>query len=77
MLVEESHTLIVVDNIAQMVTSAVVSFAHTHGVVGEVDIAVVALMGQLELRLSWLRRCINVQKTGMMVSLSHTTNRFP
>ena len=38
------HTLIVVDNIAQVITSAVVSFAHAHGVVGEIDIAVVALM---------------------------------
>lgn len=35
------HTLIVIDNIAQMVTSTVMSFAHTHRVMSEVDIAVI------------------------------------
>ena len=34
--------MIVVYYIAQMVLSAVVSLAHAHGVVGKVDIAVVA-----------------------------------
>lgn len=34
--------LIVVNNITQVVATAVVCFAHAHGVVGEVDIAVVA-----------------------------------
>ena len=34
--------LVVVDDIAQMVTAGVVCFAHAHGVVSEVDIAVVA-----------------------------------
>lgn len=37
-----SLTLIVVYDIAQVVATAVVCFAHAHGVVGEVDIAVVA-----------------------------------
>lgn len=35
-------TLVVVYDIAQVVATAVVCFAHTHRVVGEVDIAVVA-----------------------------------
>lgn len=34
--------LVVVDDIAEMVATAVVGFAHAHGVVGQVDIAVVA-----------------------------------
>ena len=36
------RTLIVVDNVAQVVASAVVGFAHAHRVVREIDIAVVA-----------------------------------
>ena len=35
-------TLVVVDNIAKVVSAAVVGFAHAHGVVREVNIAVVA-----------------------------------
>lgn len=34
--------LVVVDDIAQVVAAGVVRLAHAHGVVGEVDIAVVA-----------------------------------
>lgn len=37
-----AHTLVVVYHIAQMVLATIVSFAHAHGVVGEVYIAVVA-----------------------------------
>lgn len=37
-----NRTLVVVYNIAQVVATAVVCFAHAHRVVGEVDIAVVA-----------------------------------
>lgn len=36
-------TLVVVDYVAQMVSPTVVSFAHAHRVVREVDIAVIAL----------------------------------
>jgi hypothetical protein len=36
------HTLVVLHNIAQMITTAVVSFAHAYGIVRKVDIAVVA-----------------------------------
>ena len=39
--------MIVVYDVAQMVASAVVGFADAHGVVGEVDIAVVALVWEL------------------------------
>lgn len=37
-----SDLLVVVDDIAQMVATGVVRLAHAHGVVGQVDIAVVA-----------------------------------
>lgn len=37
--------MIVIDDIAQVVASAVMGFAHAHGVVREVDIAVVAWVG--------------------------------
>lgn len=40
--VRDARTLVVVYDIAQVVATAVVCFAHAHGVVGEVDIAVVA-----------------------------------
>jgi hypothetical protein len=43
---EGGRTLIVVDDIAEVVAAAVVSFAHAHGVVGEVDIAVVACVSR-------------------------------
>lgn len=49
MLVAKSHegprelrTLVIVDYISQMVSTAVMSLAHTHRIVREVDIAVVA-----------------------------------
>lgn len=35
------RTLVVVDNVSQMVSTAVVRLPHTHGVVREVDIAIV------------------------------------
>jgi hypothetical protein len=41
-LKEQGHTLVVVDNVAQVVAAAVVGFAHAHRVVREVDVAVVA-----------------------------------
>lgn len=37
------RTLVVVYHISQMISAAVMGFPHAHGVVGEVDIAVVAL----------------------------------
>ena len=40
--IKERRTLVVVDDVAQVVAAAVVGFAHAHGVVGEVDVAVVA-----------------------------------
>ena len=36
------RTLVVVDNVAKVVTTAVVGFAHAHRVVCEVDITVIA-----------------------------------
>ena len=36
--------MVVLDDITQMVSAAVVGFADAHGVVGEVDIAVVACL---------------------------------
>lgn len=41
-LLGEIHTLVVVYDIAQVVSAAVVGLAHAHGVVRKVDIAVVA-----------------------------------
>lgn len=38
--------MIVFDNVPEMVAAAVVCFADAHGVVGEVDVAVVAWEGQ-------------------------------
>ena len=38
---EGSHTLVVVYDIPKVVSTTVVSFAHTHGIVREVDIAVI------------------------------------
>jgi hypothetical protein len=46
-------TLVVVDDIAEMVAAAVMRFAHTHRVMREVDIAVVAWkVSKCELELS-------------------------
>lgn len=41
------RTLVVVNDISQMISAAVMGFPHAHGVVGEVDIAVVALNASL------------------------------
>jgi hypothetical protein len=45
----EGRTLVVVDDISEMVSSAVMSFSDAHRVVREVDIAVVAWSGQFVL----------------------------
>lgn len=42
--VDLGHTLIVINYISQMVPATVMSFAHTHRIVGQVDIAVIALL---------------------------------
>ena len=42
MMVSFARTLVVIDYISQVIPSAVVRLSHTHGVVCEVDIAVVA-----------------------------------
>lgn len=39
------HTLVVIDDVAQVVPAGVMCLAHAHRVVGEVDIAVVAWGG--------------------------------
>lgn len=39
------HTLIVIDNISKVIASAVVGFSNAHGIMREVDIAVVAYCG--------------------------------
>jgi hypothetical protein len=36
------RTLIILDHVPQVVAAGIVGFAHRHGVVGEIDIAVVA-----------------------------------
>lgn len=38
----QGRTLIVIQHISLVVATAVVSFAHTHRVMGEVDIAIIA-----------------------------------
>lgn len=52
--------LVVVDDIAQVVAAGVVCFAHAHGVVREVDIAVVAeeLGHGRGLRVARVSRCV-------------------
>jgi hypothetical protein len=45
--------LVVVYDIAQVVAAGVMGFAHAHGVVGEVDIAVVAWRVRLRRRNIW------------------------
>lgn len=76
----KKHTLIIIDNIAQMITSTIMSFTHTHRVVSEVDIAVIAFKDVLA---SWSRRwrwslnsrkshgalILNLQKTVRVVSI--------
>jgi hypothetical protein len=43
------RTLVVVDDVSEVVSAAVVCLAHAHGVVREVHIAVVALYSVLDL----------------------------
>ena len=45
LLMGGGHTLVVVDHIPEVILAGVVSFPYTHGVVGEVHIAVVTLDG--------------------------------
>lgn len=55
-------TLVVVYDISQMIPAAVVGFPHAHGVVGEVDIAVVALNAWL-VGLTYSSERFNLQKS--------------
>lgn len=50
---DDRHTLVVFDDIAEVVAARVVCFAHAHGVVCEVDIAVVACTKVMELEMVW------------------------
>lgn len=55
-------TLVIVNHISKMISAAIVGFSHAHGVVGKVDIAVVALIAWLvEKRTRW--RGQNLQKS--------------
>lgn len=62
----QARTLVVVYDIAQMIATAIVSFSHAHGVVSEVDIAVVAFE---ELASSRVVARVNLQKSAYCVSL--------
>lgn len=57
------HTLIVVDNVPKMVTAAIMSLAHTHRVVCQVHIAVVALQRVSFLVMEIAVEVRNIQKT--------------
>jgi hypothetical protein len=46
------RTLVVVHNIAEVISAAIVRLSYAHGVVGEVDIAVVAFGGSAMVKLS-------------------------
>ena len=48
--------MVVVDDVAEVVTACVMGFAHAHGVVREVDIAVVAWRVRMRL---WRRRSLS------------------
>ena len=54
------RTLVVVHDIAEMVSAAIVSFTHAHRVVGEVDIAVIAFEG---LAMVQLKKAEHLQKS--------------
>lgn len=58
-----SHTLVIVDDVSQVVATAVVGLAHTHRVVSEIDIAVIAW---LRISLDSVRLAIerDLQKSG-------------
>ena len=65
-----AYLLVVVDDISQVVTTAVVGFAHAHGVVRQVDIAVIAWRRVRGLSASrQLLGAGNIQKTGGRVSM--------
>ena len=46
-MVERMHTLIIVQHVPLMVPACIVGFPYGHGVVGEVNIAVIALFDLL------------------------------
>lgn len=50
---QEAQTLVILHNIAQVIATAVVSFADTHRVVREVDIAVIAWIEVSQLLRAW------------------------
>lgn len=67
--------LVVFDDVAQVVTTAVVSLAHAHRVVGEVDIAVIACNSEAHVSggtgagaTRRRRFCGDLQKSGITVS---------
>lgn len=74
------RTLVVVDNVAKVVTTAVVGFAYAHRIVCEVDIAVIACEMSVEvveslgsLGRKWLSQKVegSLQKTIRRVSRLH------
>ena len=67
----ERRTLVVVDYIPQVILPGVVSFAHTHGVVGEIHIAVVTFEVLVGLEvLRWMCERRNLQKSARCQSRS-------
>jgi hypothetical protein len=68
------HTLVVVYYISKMISAAVMGLPHAHGVVGEVDIAVVALESLLAVGESRLKNQ-NLQKSASRVSKSLNIQR--
>lgn len=71
---ECGRTLIVVDNIAQVVTSAVVGFAHAHRVVRKVDIAVVAC--EVSSCCAAAAALFGLQKTVLYISQAQIQDRI-
>lgn len=65
---DELRTLVVIDYIPKVVTTAVMSFAHTHGVVCEIHIAVVAWQEVSSKVEQGLCASGNLQKTAKKVS---------
>lgn len=59
----EGRTLVVIDYITQMVTTSIVCFADAHGIVREVDIAVIAWFGSVLRLRSWGRGRFALGKT--------------
>lgn len=65
-----SHTLVVIDYISQVVSAAVMGLSHAHRVMGEVDIAVIACVRIVSVRLPRAAVGGNLQKSAQNVSLS-------